>query len=219
MLESGGSPVAPRWLSMRRACELLGVNAATLRQWTAQGKVPAYVTPGGHRRYDEHSLRALLDRTPASAPSVLPLPLFASHDQYDAVRQFVDAEPWFQTLDAAARQQFRILGNSMLHLLGSYVLADSERERETSLSQAREVASSHGASASAAGMSSTDATQAFLAFRTPVLETMATWSRQQAADSSRLAEMLTRVNLFMDEVLLAMVGAHERHTHQVREHA
>ena len=199
-----------RWLSMRRACEILGVNAATLRQWTSEGKVPAYVTPGGHRRYDESTLRALVDRGSLGAAEVPRPPLLASHDQYQAVRALLDAERWYQLLDNSARQQFRILGHGMLHLLGTYVLATSERERQVSLAQAREVATQHGSTAAAAGLSSRDAMGAFLVFRAPILDTLADWSSRRAADGVDLAEMLRRVIVFMDDVMLTMVASHEQ---------
>src|SRR5581483_2188041 len=142
---------AVRRVGIGRACEILGVNPATLRQWTDEGKVSAYVTPGGHRRYDE--------------------------------RRLLEGEAWFHTFDAQARHQFRLLGNSMLHLLGAYVLADSADDRARSLARAREVASEHGAAAAAAGLSAREATRAFLQFRTPILETLAEWARVQATES------------------------------------
>ena len=64
------------------------------------------------------------------------------------------------------------------------------------------------AALAAAGLSARDATQAFLLFRTPIIETLAEWSRRRATASDRFPEMLRRVNQFMDEVLITMVTAH-----------
>ncbi len=201
---------AVRRVGIGRACEILGVNPATLRQWTDEGKVSAYVTPGGHRRYDERELLALVGRGQRPGAGLARPPVFASPGQYEAlVRRLLEGEAWFHTFDAQARHQFRLLGNSMLHLLGAYVLADSADDRARSLARAREVASEHGAAAAAAGLSAREATRAFLQFRTPILETLAEWARVQATESSELAEMLRRVNEFMDEMLLAMVAAHD----------
>src|SRR5215470_3301323 len=55
------SPEDGPWIGMRRACEILGVNQSTLRAWTDGGRVPVFLTPGGHRRYREADLRALLE--------------------------------------------------------------------------------------------------------------------------------------------------------------
>jgi excisionase family DNA binding protein len=200
---------SPRWLSIRRACDILGVNPATLRQWTAEGKVRAYVTPGGHRRYAEDMLLAMVERPAGAVAAVPPPPIFASHDQYAAVRRQLEAAPWFKSLDDAALQQYRILGNSMLHLVGSFAMAVSEDERVTSLEQGREVARAHATAALSAQMSVRDAMEAFLVFRAPIIDTLAEWSRLGSANSQHLAEMLKRVCLFMDEMLLAMVAAYE----------
>src|SRR5690349_17707081 len=66
------SPEDGPWIGMRRACEILGVNQSTLRAWTDSGRVPVFLTPGGHRRYREADLRALLD---AGAPGASVEPL------------------------------------------------------------------------------------------------------------------------------------------------
>ncbi|MDD5397821.1 MAG: helix-turn-helix domain-containing protein, partial [Dehalococcoidia bacterium] len=46
-------------ISISEASQILGVNEATLRQWTDEGKLSAFVTPGGHRRYSKSDLRKL----------------------------------------------------------------------------------------------------------------------------------------------------------------
>ncbi|MBA3642827.1 MAG: helix-turn-helix domain-containing protein, partial [Chloroflexia bacterium] len=58
----GHSP--SRWLSIHGACAYLGVDQSTLRRWSDAGKVPVFRTPGGHRRYAEADLRALVGNGP-----------------------------------------------------------------------------------------------------------------------------------------------------------
>ena len=62
-------------------------------------------------------------------------------------------------------------------------------------------------------LSLADATEAFLLFRNPVLETVHQWLGAQSQPSRQGGEMLGRVNHFMDQVLIAMTAAHERVTH------
>ena len=52
-------------LTIGEACQVLGVSEVTLRQWTDEGKVKAFITPGGHRRYPEAELKQLLGSTTA----------------------------------------------------------------------------------------------------------------------------------------------------------
>jgi excisionase family DNA binding protein len=44
------------WLSVGPASRLLGVDPDTLRRWADDGRVEAYTTPGGHRRFERQSL-------------------------------------------------------------------------------------------------------------------------------------------------------------------
>jgi excisionase family DNA binding protein len=43
-----------------KAAEILGVDPKTLTRWAQGGRVPSVRTLGGHRRYYESTIRALL---------------------------------------------------------------------------------------------------------------------------------------------------------------
>jgi excisionase family DNA binding protein len=45
-----------KYIDIRKAAELLGVDVTTLRRWDAQKKLVAVRTAGGHRRYTEKQL-------------------------------------------------------------------------------------------------------------------------------------------------------------------
>jgi excisionase family DNA binding protein len=201
---------------MRRACEILGVNQSTLRAWTDSGRVPVFLTPGGHRRYREADLRALLESgPPAQSPSVEPLSaaLLASHERYELVARQALSSPWFEHFDQDARRQFRLLGTSMLNLLTTYLVAASPPERDHALARGRELAGEYGEMATRLGLSLADATEAFLIFRNPVLETVHEWLGAQAPQSRQSGGVLARLNQFMDQVLVVMTAAHERGAH------
>src|SRR3712207_7500490 len=61
---AGLEPLGGRWLTIHEACAYLGVDQSTLRRWSDAGKVPVFRTPGGHRRYAEADLRALVGDGP-----------------------------------------------------------------------------------------------------------------------------------------------------------
>jgi excisionase family DNA binding protein len=208
------SPEDGPWIGMRRACEILGVNQSTLRTWTDSGRVPVFLTPGGHRRYREADLRALLD-SGASGASVAPLSaaLLASHERYELVARQALSSPWFQRFDGDARRQFRLLGTSMLNLLTTYLVSTSGPERDHALGRGRELAAEYGEMATRLGLSLAEATEAFLLFRNPVLETVHQWLGAQTQSSRHAGDVLGRVNQFMDQVLVVMTGAHERGAH------
>jgi excisionase family DNA binding protein len=53
----------PDWLTLGQAAKYLGVAQSTIRKWSDQGRVPAFYTPGGHRRYRRGDLDNFLERS------------------------------------------------------------------------------------------------------------------------------------------------------------
>src|SRR2546423_2300956 len=64
------------WLTLGQAARFIGVAQSTIRKWSDQGRVPAFYTPGGHRRYRRADLETFLDPPgpggrPKSGPPLL----------------------------------------------------------------------------------------------------------------------------------------------------
>src|SRR5256714_15217286 len=59
----------PDWLTLGQAAKYLGMAQSTIRKWSDTGRLPAFYTPGGHRRYRRSDLDRFLERGGASAPS------------------------------------------------------------------------------------------------------------------------------------------------------
>lgn len=53
----------PDWLTLGQAAKYLGVAQSTIRKWSDQGRLPAFYTPGGHRRYRRPDLDTFLERS------------------------------------------------------------------------------------------------------------------------------------------------------------
>jgi excisionase family DNA binding protein len=80
----------PDWLTLGQAAKYLGVAQSTIRKWSDLGRVPAFYTPGGHRRYRRGDLDAFLERSgpggkARSGPRVLVV------DDDPSVREYVRA--------------------------------------------------------------------------------------------------------------------------------
>jgi diguanylate cyclase (GGDEF)-like protein/excisionase family DNA binding protein len=43
--------IAPRWVRVQQAADLLGVSPTTVRRWVADGRIACQRTPSGHRRF------------------------------------------------------------------------------------------------------------------------------------------------------------------------
>jgi excisionase family DNA binding protein len=77
------------WLTLGQAAKYLGVAQSTLRKWTDSGRVPAFKTPGGHRRYRRRDLEAFLEHSGQVVEPGGPLVLIVDDDQ--SIRAFVRA--------------------------------------------------------------------------------------------------------------------------------
>ncbi len=53
----------PDWLTLGQAAKFLGVAQSTIRKWSDQGRVPAFYTPGRHRRFLRSDLEKFVDRS------------------------------------------------------------------------------------------------------------------------------------------------------------
>lgn len=70
------------WLTLGQAARFLGVAQSTIRKWSDQNKVPAFYTPGGHRRFRRPDLEAFLGRSgPRLRPKGGPLVLVVDDDE------------------------------------------------------------------------------------------------------------------------------------------
>jgi excisionase family DNA binding protein len=82
------SGAEPDWLTLGQAAKYLGVAQSTIRKWSDQGLVPAFYTPGGHRRFRRRDLDAFLQRSGTSAQ---PGPRVLIVDDDPALRRYVRA--------------------------------------------------------------------------------------------------------------------------------
>jgi excisionase family DNA binding protein len=77
-----GAPAPEQdWLTLGQAARFLGVAQSTIRKWSDQGRLPAFYTPGGHRRFQRAHLEAFVDRSRPVARRGGPLVLVVEADQ------------------------------------------------------------------------------------------------------------------------------------------
>jgi excisionase family DNA binding protein len=78
----------PDWLTLGQAAKYLGVAQSTIRKWSDQGLLPAFYTPGGHRRFRRRDLDDFLAR---SGRAGRPGPLVLIVDDDAGLRKYVRA--------------------------------------------------------------------------------------------------------------------------------
>ena len=200
------------WLALGAASRLLGVGPDTLRRWADSGRVESYVTPGGHRRFLRSSLEAMINAPRRQRYGVERLTGAAGTISGEIHRRVTRsagaAQPWQARLSAEQRGEFRRWGQRTFNLVLEYAAAAKRSERTLLLGEAERMGALYGAEASKAGLSLAEAVEAFLFYRTPVLEAIAAHLRRRAADLSDLSAAYREATAAIDGVLTALVASY-----------
>jgi excisionase family DNA binding protein len=198
-------------LSISEASQLLGVSEAALRHWTGEGKIKAFITPGGHRRYARTGLKKFMNSNPkALRVKDLVAELAETAPQH---REIALASPketaWYGRLSKKAQGQLADLGRRMLNLIIKYVTEPSRREKTLQL--IREVGRDHGEALAKMEMPLTDSVESFLRHRDPIMHAATHLMKKREGFTGRVVESIPMVGYVMDEALVALVAAHQQH--------
>jgi excisionase family DNA binding protein len=200
------------WLQLGAASRLVGVGPDTLRRWADSGKVQSYTTPGGHRRFLRSSLETMINAPRRRRYGVEQLPdsaqSMASEVHRRMQRTGYSGQPWQARLSAEQRDDFRRWGQRTFNLVIEYVAASKRAERQLLLEEAQRMGGLYGAEASRAGLSLAEAIEAFLFFRSPVLDAITGHLRRRAAEVSDVTDAYREANEAIDQVLLSLVSSH-----------
>ena len=175
-----------QWLSHRVASRLLDVSNTTLRQWADNGYLRVYRTPGGHRRF----LRDDVDSF-ANAPEQAQEQSRGDAIEDSALRRIrrslgrndVLQQPWYQSVEEEGKVRMRLFGRRLLSLILQE--PGPRRRRQELLQEAHLLGREYGTEMSERGVTLKDTIEAFVFFRTMVLDSTnpGAWSRIiEAAD-------------------------------------
>ncbi len=196
-------------LTISQASRILGVSEVTLRQWTDEGRIEAFITPGGHRRYSEVDLRRFMgtkNRIHGIKDLVASIELTPEQEREIAQIHFASAD-WYQKLDAESRMRFGELGRRIYDLVITYISKPTKRDE--TLVNAREAGKEFGEYLLEVGLSLTDAMEAFMMHRSPLVIAATDLMKKRNAINERTAEAIPLVTQITDEVLLSLVAVYQ----------
>ncbi len=198
-------------VSISEASNVLGVSEATLRQWTDEGNLKAFITPGGHRRYS----RAELKKFTASSRKVLGIKDLVAELE-DTVRlhgkiarAHLNTTSWFNKLNQESQECLGDLGRRLLNLITRYITEASKREETIRLAQ--NVGHDLGEILAKLGLPLTVSVEAFTLHRDPIMNATVHLMRKREAFSGRVVEAIPLVVYVMDEALVSLVAAHQQY--------
>lgn len=198
-------------VGISEASQILGVSEPALRRWTDEGKIKAFITPGGHRRYS----RAALKKFVSSQQKMLGIKDLATeledtartHREIDV--SFLNATLWYDKLDGETQKHLASLGRRFLSLVIKSVTESSKKEE--TLQEVRDVGHDFGETLAKLGVTLTDAIQAFAQHRDPIVSVVTGLMKRREALNRRIVEATPLINRAMDEALVSLVTAHQQY--------
>ncbi|MEK7806542.1 MAG: helix-turn-helix domain-containing protein [Chloroflexota bacterium] len=168
------------WLSLRDACRLLDASQSTLRQWADGGYLRVYRTPGGHRRFLKEDVTAFTRLAPSVSGPGAPSALEGSalrRIRHRLHQENVARQPWYQSVEGEGRVRMRLFGRRLLSLLAQEAIP--RRRRLEVLGESHLLGREYGAEMADRGVPLKDTVEAFIFFRTMVLDSAAprAWGR------------------------------------------
>ena len=197
-------------LTISEAGQMLGVSETALRQWTDEGKLKAFVTPGGHRRYSRVELKKFISSHPRMlGVKDLAVELEETAQQHREIsRVSLQRKGWYNKLNRESQEHLAELGRRLLSLVIRYVTEPSKREETLQL--AHEVGHGHGDTLAKLGLPLTDSVEAFILHRDPIMNAAAHLMKKREAFTGRVVEAIPLVAHVLDEALVALVAAHQK---------
>lgn len=207
------------WVGLGEASRLLGVAPGTLRRWSDDGRVRAFTTPGGHRRYRRAALERLLAEEGAIRPSLArsgmtTRRLVRAYRQ--EAREAAASLPWLVRLTGEQRSWFRSHGRRLAETLLAHLDAPDRERGDHQLVEATAEAAAYGRMTSGIGMSLSQGVEGFLQFRRPFLEELSLTARRRGFETSATTDLIATAERAMDRLLVAIMAAHS--VDRVRPH-
>ncbi len=207
-----GRPQADR-LALGEASRLLGVDPDTLRRWADEGRVPAFTTPGGHRRFERRALERLIAAR-RTGPSGALAGLGASPDRLSAAYRRRYGERHGLTPDprtrvpASERESFREMGLQLVDALVRH-MDETGPGRAMAERDAVDLAAHLGERLATHGVPLADGVSMFVSARRPFLAELSVVARRRGVDPHRVGDLYDTSTGLLDRLLLAFVAAHD----------
>jgi hypothetical protein len=172
--------------------------------------VPAFTTPGGHRRFRRSALERLIPTERTARPSLSILGMTTSRlvrAYRQEARTAARAVPWVFALNDQQREWFRHHGRRLAEALLGH-LEDPGDGAEQLLADATAEAAEYGRVTSSLGVTLSQAVEGFLRFRQPFLHQLSLVARRRAFSTTETTELMEAAERAMDRLLIAAMAAH-----------
>jgi excisionase family DNA binding protein len=194
------------YLPLGAASRLVGVDPDTLRRWARDGRIEAFTTPGGHRRFERKSLERLVAtrRRPVRLSSLGATADRLSRAYRRSYRSSADVGG-AASIAEADRDAFRRDGRRLVELLLSHLDANDSVARERVERDAEVLVDELAFRLARTGTTLTESVALFVKARAPFLAELAAIGRRRSLDPARLASAYEAASALLDRLLLRLI--------------
>ncbi|MBA02139.1 MAG: hypothetical protein CL752_06980 [Chloroflexi bacterium] len=193
-----------KWVTLSQVSSILGVNGSTVRRWADIGKLRVFRTPGGHRRFAERDVLALID----NSENVDQLANEAVSRIRHELAQTSGEPIWYRDLSTEKRSKLRPLGHRLAEIVNDYITGRGDRK---SLDQeVDEIGMRYGLELRKLEITLLQAIQAVVFFRRSLDETarhLVVKNRLQELDAELARKEIAEL---ADRVLLSVAASYDR---------
>lgn len=195
-----------RWVNLARACEVLGVNESTVRRWADSGQIRCFRTPGGHRRFAEEDLFALIDGHRRRQPDEL------ESAAVSRIRRQLSHRPrgagWYADIEEGERDALRPLGRRLVSLVGDYL--SRRRPRAEVEAEVDAIGARYGEILRDRETPLIQAMEAFTFFRRSLDETAKQLAERRSMTPEDAARAREEIAALADRVLLGISAQYDQ---------
>jgi excisionase family DNA binding protein len=201
------------WLSLGPASRYVGVDPDTLRRWADDGRLKAYATPGGHRRFAVADLQRVVATRRPGRPGLADLGATSDRLTRAYARSYRDADAGRSVrdqFDETDREIFRTEGRRLVAVLLAYLDAAGQPDRDRWEAEAAAIVRASASRLAAGGAGISEAIATFTAARRPFLTELAAIGRRRSLDVARLTATYDAAATLLDRLLLAFVDSFQQ---------
>ena len=193
-----------RWVSLARACAILGVNESTVRRWADAEKIRCFRTPGGHRRFAEADLIAMTNGTGGSHE--------IGNAAVSRIRRQLTAgsseAPWYEGFGSDEREALRPLGRRLVEIVDAYLSGRGDRTQLDA--EVDGIGASYGRELHDRGVGLGQAMQAVVFFRRSLDETAKQLSARHRLSDEDASRAREEIAALADRVLVGVSAAYDQ---------
>jgi excisionase family DNA binding protein len=203
-------------LSLGPASRLLGVDPDTLRRWADEGRIEAFTTAGGHRRFHRETVERILEARRHDA-TVRLASLGATTDRLSrAYRRGytagAGAADLVEAIPSAEREGFRESGRRLVGALLAHLDASDDAGRRAAEGDAIAATDELTQRLVHAAVGPADAVSFFVAARRPFLAELGALARRRSLDPDRLTAIYDSSSALLDRLLTRLVASYPNGT-------